>query len=120
MLHAHNPHNSLVGEVVTAMANARRAELPQFFTITYDGSKLPAKGKARQSFLQKLQSWGTLYPNGGVTLDYGAYFPHGMTELKDHFDMSGIYTIVWQNGDEETNAAQGSEKRYYDKRKKSV
>ena len=118
MLQSNDPQNSIVGTAVTAIAKARRSDLPKLFTLTYDHTKIPTKNSwSRAEFAKKTECEGTLYTNGRLTLDTGVMFKN-LDEMKRHFDEMGLYHLVWSNGDEETNAPQGSEKRMYAKGKR--
>ena len=111
MLHPTNqPHVSLPAPV---MPPSRKSDLPRLFTLTYDSSKLKSKDpQVRAEFTKRYECEGVLFTNGHVILDSGVMF-RNVLEMRDHFDVMGTYHIVWSNGDEETNALQGSEKRIY-------
>jgi len=41
------------------------------------------------------ECWGTLYPNGRVTLDYGSSVYGTMGELRSHVSQTGVYVFQW-------------------------
>ncbi len=76
----------------------KQADAPRCFVVTADSHKLFAKSKnewTRAKSYERHRFTGTLYPNGMATLDTGACFPHGMAEVRAHFEQAGLYEIIW-------------------------
>jgi hypothetical protein len=66
--------------------------------MEYDLSKTPRL--RRSDKIVKYSCWGTLYPRGTVSLDIGVVFTT-MSELREHFEQSGKYSIRWFEEEDE-------------------
>jgi hypothetical protein len=79
---------------------------PRLFLLTWDNSKTrtrdPRKG-------DKQEAYGTVYPNGLVTLDNGQMFTM-MSELHHLLDLKGSYEIVYL--DEMEEGQNGSQQQH--------
>jgi hypothetical protein len=62
-------------------------ELPRCFLLRWNNSK--GKGKRRDTTWH--ECYGTKYPNGRVTLDFGPPY-ESMSELEETLDQAGEYT----------------------------
>jgi len=103
MLQSRNTGHALVGQALTAIAKARTVGAPRLFRLTTDNSKLFVKSKnewTKAKAKERITFYGTLYPNGMATLDNGSCFPHGMAEVRDHFEKAGLCEIVWLDEEE--------------------
>ncbi|HZU01541.1 MAG TPA: hypothetical protein VFA10_17870 [Ktedonobacteraceae bacterium] len=65
---------------------------PRLFQLSWDNSKIRTRNPHDERKLDKHMAWGTLYPNGLVTLDNGGTF-ETRTELEYQMELRGKYRI---------------------------
>lgn len=92
-LQPHRPQLHVVPNTPLPLPSKPR-KLPRVFLLTYDASKLPIRRTSHFDKHKQHEAWGTLYPNGCITLDTGAVF-QGLYEVMHHFEQAGNYKIVW-------------------------
>jgi hypothetical protein len=69
-------------------------KLPRIFLLTYDSSKLHLHRVPSFNKHEQHEAWGTLYPNGLVTLETGVIF-ESLSEMRQHFEQAGNWRIQW-------------------------
>ena len=85
------------GPLVLPFPHTKRRDVPRLFLLTFNQSKLKSANPAKRLEYQQSQTlWGTLYPNGAVSLerDYMNYWST-LTEMCDHLAAIGKYDIEW-------------------------
>lgn len=67
-------------------------EKPRVFLLKWNNAHVKTLAESR--FIWH-ECWGTLYPNGKVTLDYGGTTYDSMGDLRDHVSQTGVYLFQW-------------------------
>lgn len=70
---------------------AKRHAGPRLFTVKWDNSKTKTRDTRKH---EKHEAFGTVYPNGLVTLDNGTIYAT-MSELHHLLDLKGQYEIAY-------------------------
>lgn len=87
----------------TTRAPARNRVRPHFFLLKWNNSHMRTSDPNKFNWHQ---CWGTLYPNGRVTLDSGSPFAT-LNELKEHVGQAGVFFLQWQHELEAGEAPEG-------------
>ena len=74
--------------------------LPRIFSLHYDNHKVLSKRRDKDDWHE---IWGTLYPTGGVGLQYGMFY-HDMGELRAAYETMGSYRIEFEDEKEQDDA----------------
>lgn len=67
--------------------------LPRLFRVLWDNSKTKTRDPRKH---HKQEAYGTVYPNGLVTLDNGQVFTM-MSEMHHLLDLKGRYEIIYED-----------------------
>lgn len=88
-----NPPIPFPEHKVTRLSLIRRGETPRIFTIRYTTAKILKERSNEQHEL-----WGCRFPGGSIALENLVTF-ESMSELEQHFERAGAYTIEWHDTD---------------------
>lgn len=66
-------------------------EKPRVFLLKWNNAHMKTQDPQKYTWRE---CWGTLYPNGRVSLDFGTPFA-SMTELRDYVGQAGVYLFQW-------------------------
>lgn len=78
-------------------APRKQRALPRCFLLKWNNAYIHSEAQSRFDWHE---CWGTLYPNGIVSLDFGSGNYRSLTDLKDHVSQAGIYLIQWVEEEE--------------------
>lgn len=71
------------------------ADIPRFFEVEYNYANVKVPSRAGKDKRVMLQAWGTIYPNGAVTLDTGQYWDM-FSEMEHYLAENGTYSVRYQ------------------------
>ena len=77
-------------EVVYTERSARRKK-PRRFLLKWNHAH--SDTNPREKFVWS-ECWGTLYPNGRVSLDVGGPYD-SLTEMREHVSQAGLHLVQW-------------------------